>query len=329
MNNGDGPCWGRTLVGGLATRRRSPSHNSPEAFSLTAASPVRATRMILLFTDLDGTLLDGNSYSWDPARAAIDCLRAEGIPWVFATSKTRAEVEFWRQETGNSHPFIVENGAALVIPQGYFPSPVPDGKSLDGWDIVEYGTPYLLLVEALKRASDKSRCRVRGFSQMTAEQVAAATELPLEQARLAQMREFDEPFVVLDPDRSSGLFQVVHEEGLHCISGSRFLHITGANDKGVATTALHKAYKDCYGTLTTVGLGDSFNDLPLLQNVSIPILIRSAHSQELSRLVPRAEITSSPGPEGWNRAVLEVIAKHFTHAAESALVQPFSEMTPE
>jgi mannosyl-3-phosphoglycerate phosphatase len=274
--------------------------------------------MILLFTDLDGTLLDSNTYSWEAARPAINRLRAEGIPWVFVTSKTRAEVEFWRRATGNSHPCIVENGAALVIPRGYFPSPFPGSRPVDGWDVVEWGAPYLQLVDALKRSSDKSRCGVRGFFQMTAEQVAAETKLPLEQARLARMREFDEPFVVLDPHRATKLFQAIREQGLHCFSGSRFLHITGANNKGAATKALQQSYEDAYGPLTTVGLGDSFNDLPLLENVSIAILIRSPHSKELSRLVTQAQVTSAPGPEGWNRAVLDVIAKRVSRAAASS-----------
>jgi mannosyl-3-phosphoglycerate phosphatase family protein len=264
--------------------------------------------MILLFTDLDATLLDADSYSWAPARPAIDELRAEGVPWVFVTSKTRAEVEHWRRETGNTHPYIVENGAALIVPGGYFPLPVSNGRPMEGSEVVVWGTPYLQLVEALRRASERSRCRVRGFYEMTAEQVAAETKLPLEQARLAKIREFDEPFVHLDPDRVGRLVQAIHEEGLHCVSGSRFLHITGENDKGVATSALRLAYEEAYGSVTTVGIGDSFNDVPLLSNVSIPILIRSAHASELNRLVPKARITDKPGPEGWNGAVLDLIA---------------------
>jgi mannosyl-3-phosphoglycerate phosphatase family protein len=278
--------------------------------------------MILLFTDLDSTLLDSDSYSWEAARPAIDELRAEGIPWVFVTSKTRAEVEFWRRATGNSHPYIFENGAAMIIPQGYFPSSIPDSRPLDGADLVAWGTPYSDLVEALKRASDKSGCRVRSFAQMSVEQIAAETKLPLEQARLARMREFDEPFIVLDSNRASKLLQAIHDEGLHCVAGSRFLHITGANDKGVATVALQRSYEGAYGPLTTVGLGDSFNDLPLLENVSIPILIRSAHSQELSRLIQGAQITAAPGPEGWNRAVLDLISKHASTAIDSSRKRP-------
>jgi len=278
--------------------------------------------MLLLFTDLDATLLDSDTYSWEPARPAIDRLRAEGIPWVFVTSKTRAEVEFWRRATGNTHPYIVENGAALYVPHGYFPSPLPNSRPLDGWDRVEWGTPYLRLLAALRGASEKSGCRVRGFHDMTVAEVAAETKLPLEQAGLARMREFDEPFVVLDPDRGSGLLQAIQEEGLHCVSGSRFLHITGSNDKGAATRFLRQSYEDAHGPVTTVGLGDSFNDLSLLENVSMPILIRSPHSHELSKLVRRAQITIAPGPEGWNRAVLDVIAQHVTQAAGSSPAGP-------
>src|SRR5277367_1451650 len=125
----------------IAARAGPPS--GPEAIPPSCASSEQATRMILLFTDLDSTLLDGEAYSWEPARPAIDRLRAEEIPWVFVSSKTRAEVEFWRRETGNTHPYIVENGAALVIPPGYFPSPIPKSRLLDGSEIVEWGTPYL------------------------------------------------------------------------------------------------------------------------------------------------------------------------------------------
>jgi len=279
--------------------------------------------MILLFTDLDATLLDSDSYSWERARPAIDRLRAEEIPWVFVTSKTRAEVEFWRRETGNTHPYIVENGAALVIPPGYFPSPIPKSRLLDGSEIVEWGTPYLLLVKALQRASDKAHCRVRGFHDMTPAEIAAETGLPLEQARLAAMRQFDEPFVVLDPGRASNLKEAIHDERLHCVSGSRFLHITGgAHDKGVATAVLQRAYEQAHGPVTTVGLGDSFNDLPLLENVSIPILIRSRHMEEMHQRIPRARITAAPGPEGWNTAVLDVIANRFTQAEASSPAYP-------
>src|SRR5215469_2449579 len=62
--------------------------------------------MDLVFTDLDGSLLDAQTYSWHAARPAIECLDKRGTPWILVTSKTRAEVEFWREKLGHRHPFI-------------------------------------------------------------------------------------------------------------------------------------------------------------------------------------------------------------------------------
>ena len=67
-----------------------------------------------MFTDLDGTLLHPHTYSSDPARPALDTLKRLGIPVVFCTSKTRPEVELWRQRLGVTDPFIVENGGAAL-----------------------------------------------------------------------------------------------------------------------------------------------------------------------------------------------------------------------
>ena len=68
--------------------------------------------MDVVFTDLDGTLLEHSTYSFAEAEEALDLLRSQDIPLVICTSKTRSEVEFWRRLLGNEHPFIVENGGA-------------------------------------------------------------------------------------------------------------------------------------------------------------------------------------------------------------------------
>ena len=76
--------------------------------------------MLVIYTDLDGTLLDHETYSFDAARQALDRLQAQAIPLIFCTSKTRSETEMWRARMQNAHPFIVENGGALFVPAGYF-----------------------------------------------------------------------------------------------------------------------------------------------------------------------------------------------------------------
>ena len=47
---------------------------------------------MLVFTDLDGTLLDHNTYSFSPALAAINKLKSLNIPIIPVTSKTLSEL---------------------------------------------------------------------------------------------------------------------------------------------------------------------------------------------------------------------------------------------
>ncbi|MEO8661565.1 MAG: HAD-IIB family hydrolase [Bryobacteraceae bacterium] len=261
--------------------------------------------MTVIFTDLDGTLLDHDTYSWHAAQPALDLLQHQRIPWIPVTSKTRAEVEFWRRQLGNAHPFIVENGGAAYLPAGYFPSTMP--AQHNEYEIKEWGTPYAALVVALQRASHSSGCRVRGFHEMTAPEVADLCELSQEQAVLAKRREYDEPFVVLDPDRAGELASAIEGQGLQITRGGRFWHILGANDKSVAVRALIALFERQYGPVHSIGLGDGWNDASFLNAVSTPVLIRSPHVAELQRLVIHGTVTDRPGPAGWNESVLALL----------------------
>jgi mannosyl-3-phosphoglycerate phosphatase len=263
--------------------------------------------MNLVFTDLDGTLLDPETYSWEAARPALDLLRRRSIPWVLVTSKTRAEVEHLRAQLRNEHPFIVENGGAAFIPAGYWPAPVPESKRRDGYEVLEWGTPYAELTAGLRRASEASRCRVRGFSGMAGEAVAALCGMSGEEARLAKQREYDEPFLILDPDRSEALAGAIEEQGLHWTRGGRFWHILGANEKAGAVRALSAVFRTLHGPVRSIGLGDALNDAGFLNEVSEAILIRSPQSAELLARVPHGVVTERPGPAGWNQAILALI----------------------
>lgn len=243
--------------------------------------------MCVVFTDLDGTLLDDDTYAIEPALAALAELRARAIPVIFTTSKTRAETEMWRVRAGNSDPFIVENGGAIVDPP----------------EVIELGVPYATLVAALHEASAESGCRVRGFADCTAEEITAATALPLDQARLAMRREYDEPFTILDPARESALFAAIARRGFRLTTGNRFHHILGNNDKADAAARLIERY----GRPLTIGLGDSLNDIGFLRLVDYPIVMPSPFARQLLAVVPRAVLASESGPRGWSRAALDAI----------------------
>lgn len=245
----------------------------------------------LVFSDMDGTILDHDTYSFEAALPALARLRELRIPVIFATSKTRVETEHWRHAMNTPHPFIVENGGAAYIPAN------------DGYEVRVWGTPYAQLVDALQRASIASGCPVRGFASMTQAEIATACGLPLEMAAMAANREYDEPFEVLVTSRAEGLVKAITDEGLRVTRGGRFWHITGANDKGIAVQAVQRLYAE---PRRTIGLGDGLNDVPLLLACDVAVIIRSTQSDAIQQQVAHGTITKSRGPAGWNEAILSL-----------------------
>ena len=268
----------------------------------------------VIFTDLDGTLLDSATYSFAAAQEALTALRTQAIPLIVVSSKTRAEILPIRRRLLNTHPFIVENGGAAVIPTDYFPFPPADSVFRSGFDVVELGTPYPRLRAALKDIQGAIERELRGYGDMSVDEIIARTGLSREEAELSKQREYDEPFVVegpaIDEDR---LAEAVEIRGLRYTKGDRFFHLMGPHDKGRAVRYLIDCYCRLAGCdrdrLRSVGIGNSPNDLPMLEAVKHPILVQLANgSYEPGIEFPRLTRAPGPGPIGWNRAVLSLLS---------------------
>jgi mannosyl-3-phosphoglycerate phosphatase len=262
----------------------------------------------IIFTDLDGTLLDSKTYSYEKSLAAINRLKENGIPLIFCSAKTRAEQEVYRRELGLSHPFIVENGSAIFIPRAYFPFPFDYHKAVDDLLAIELSIPYSRVRKLLAKISKENDFRFTGFVDMSAAEVAEITGLNLESAKLAKQREYDEPvrFDSSGEQDLSKFFAKLGEAGLNWAYGGRLYHVLGGGDKGKAVEISSGLYRKMWGEIRTVGLGNGRNDLSMLSQVDIPILVQKRdHSWEDINL-PRLRKVQGVGPEGWSRAILEI-----------------------
>lgn len=259
----------------------------------------------LVVTDLDGTLLDAHTYDWRPAQPALTALAEAGVPVVVCTSKTRAEVEPLRARLGLTDPFIIENGGAIFTAAGALGPDI--GVPRGAYDVIEIGIAHRRLVALLEEASQAATVAVRGWSAMDVEEVAARCEMSLDAARLALSREYDEPFIL--EDRSAGAAERLGAEialrGGRMTRGDRFFHILGPHDKGDAARALIALYDQAWGGLITVVVGDAPNDIPMLALADYPIVVASPLAGTVAACVPGARLTHTPGPAGWNDAILE------------------------
>jgi len=273
-------------------------------------------RWLVIYTDLDGTLLDAKTYAWEAARPALEAVRRHRALVIPCSSKTRAEMEPLLRELGMRVPFIVENGGAIYLPREEFADIVPEGASAGDseWMRLVLGAPRSRLRACLADLKRRLSVPVIGWSDLTPEEIARECGLGHEEAKRAMQREFDEPFRVAseDPEVLSQLEAVVAAHGLRLARGGRYFHLLGLTDKGRAVRTLTALLHRLFPSILTVGIGDSENDVPMLREVALPILVRRPSGEPdpaAHRSVPHARITSGIGPAGWNEAILRVLAE--------------------
>jgi mannosyl-3-phosphoglycerate phosphatase len=270
---------------------------------------------VIVFSDLDGTLLDHDTYEFTAALPALALIKSRNIPLVLCSSKTRTEMEGYRQRLALTAPFIVENGAAIFIPRGTLRIEGESFREAEGFQILELGLPYSRLVRALREIRDETGLQLLGFSEMSVAEVGRYAGLDPAQAEQAKKREYSEPFLLVDPGVSLALLeQSVQRRRLNLARGGRFYHLMGGNDKGRAVRLLTALYGKANPNLFTIGLGDSPNDLPLLENVDIPVLVKKpSGGHETWRGEKEVYYTEGVGPAGWNEALLTLLQKEERH----------------
>jgi mannosyl-3-phosphoglycerate phosphatase len=269
---------------------------------------------LILFTDLDGTLLD-ERYSFEHARESLQLIKRMNVPLILCSSKTRTEIMHCRKKLNNTDPFISENGGGIYIP----------GEAKDEYRISNYelqvtkGKDYYLIglgasYTGLRIALDELRSEgfdVKGFGDMTVDEVAHLTGLKPADAKRALKREFDEPFVFYgDRVGEAKLKRRIKAKGFNYTKGE-FFHIMGDIDKGRAVNIVKKMFSGNNRRIITAALGDSENDIEMLQNVDYPVVVQKkdgTYNSQVTRSVKGCIKADGIGPVGWNKAVLELLS---------------------
>jgi mannosyl-3-phosphoglycerate phosphatase len=265
-------------------------------------------RSLVVFADLDGTLLDHATYRFDAALPALRLLDEKNIPLILCSSKTSVEIERLRNHLHLRHPFIPENGGAIFISRGYFNLDFVHQKETPDYAIIELGASYSKLRTFLGRLQEHFPDAVQGFGDLEAEEVARLCGLSVEEARLAKQREYDEPFLLRDAALEPEILRQAKAFGIRVTKGGRFYHLIGGNDKGRAVTILTDLYRRERGEVITIGIGDSLNDLAMLAAVDYPVLVQKPdRSYDPSVSLPNLIRASSPGPQGFCESISRLV----------------------
>lgn len=262
---------------------------------------------LLVFSDLDGSLLDHYTYSFQEALPVVNLLEQLNIPLVLASSKTRAEIIALRTALGNRHPFIVENGAAVFIPQHYFPKQPADTEVRGEYWVHEMAPPRTSWLTKLGAMKEEFGSQFSSFHSAGVAGIMEMTGLSESQARKANDRDYSEPVKWLgDPQGESKFIQRLRDSGATVARGGRFISVSGRCDKGQALTWLRARYQETSSshTVEDLAIGDSDNDLPMLEAAGTALMIRSpSHDFPSLSKISRVIHSHNIGPAGWAEGV--------------------------
>ncbi|KZZ31043.1 mannosyl-3-phosphoglycerate phosphatase, partial [Oleiphilus sp. HI0086] len=256
-------------------------------------------------------LLDHESYQYAEAKALLGKLKADHIPVIFATSKTRTEVLKLRKAIKNQQPFIVENGAAVLIPTDYFPCKPEACYEQNGYWVYGLSETRQHWLGILEQAKKDFPQQFNHFAAMSEQALAELTGLSVEQAKQANEREYSEPIQWLGnhSDKQSFITYLENKGGT-VLQGGRFLCLNGDHDKGRALSWLVKQFINfsipC--DLKTLAIGDSLNDVAMLELADRALIIRSpAHAPPSLARTSGYQVSEHCGPKGWAQGVNNII----------------------
>lgn len=261
------------------------------------------TDHVLIFTDLDGTVLDHDSYSPAPADAFIAALDSDRTTVIPVTSKTRVEVLALIFDIAPMRVIVTENGSVIHAPEGFPWDADPSSQ------IYFPGADHETILTALDALDPFLRKRVRGFSDMTIKEIAAETGLSLQSASKAKAREASEPFLWLgDSGELAKLEDFMADRSIKVQQGGRFFHLTGQCGKADAMRWIASQFKTAKPEhrIVSVALGDGPNDIEMIEEAELGVIIPNPDGKSIHSAKPSVITAPQPGPAGWVEAMQQI-----------------------
>ena len=266
---------------------------------------------LIIFTGLDEMLLPAEKHDYEAVRAIVKNLQQQNISLIPITNNTRAEVAELLDKIDLNTPFVVEQGSGIFIPQDNsdFTISKTEVETIDNYYLYQLGCTYTEARAALKAVQEEISKILRGFGDLDEENIQKLMGVSSPAARRAKSREFSEYFLTPSRLEISQLQSVAQEYGFQIIpEGKLSLVMSSGAGKGKAVDWLKKNYQSKNSDkLTTVGLGSTERDLPLLEAVDIPIIIPTASGVDGSLANRGWQTASNTGAAGWVKVIAQII----------------------
>ena len=261
---------------------------------------------ILIFTDLDGSLLDRDTFKFDEIKDYIRQLISKGIFIIPNTSKTEEEILEFNSDLGSSLPFISENGSSI------------NGLNLLNKDLPQeliLSREKEILLEIFKKTvSPNLQNKCKWLSEMDTRNQSLILGLEHKKLKMALDRKFTLPFIFNgNKNQKKELSKIIKNKGLFLQEGGRVIHLTDRVNKAKALKVFVRFYKKNNKNVKTIAVGDNYNDLDMLKTSDFPCLVFNDKFTLDEIPINNLITTNKPSPEGWADVIKMALVKIQKH----------------
>ena len=257
---------------------------------------------VVIFTDLDGSLLHRDTFQFDTIKDYIKSLVSKGVIIIPNSSKTEKEIEKFNEELGINLPYISENGS-----------------SIHGLNLITSNFPDKLVLsrdkeELLKiyenKVPEKLKEKCFQISKMSKKEKENILGQKDEKLKDALNRKYTLPFLFKgDKNEKYRLIKILNSNSLTLQEGGRVYNLCDNINKVKSMNRVIKILKKTEDKIKTIAVGDNFNDLEMLRNCDIPCLVFNDQFKLDQININNLIFSNKPSPEGWADVIKMALAK--------------------
>ena len=257
---------------------------------------------VVIFTDLDGSLLHRDTFQFDTIKDYIKSLVSKGVIIIPNSSKTEKEIEKFNEELGINLPYISENGS-----------------SIHGLNLITSNFPDKLVLsrdkeELLKiyenKVPEKLKEKCFQISKMSKKEKENIFGQKDEKLKDALNRKYTLPFLFKgDKNEKNRLLKILNSNSLTLQEGGRVYNLCDNINKVKSMNRVIKILKKTEDKIKTIAVGDNFNDLEMLRNCDIPCLVFNDQFKLDQININNLIFSNKPSPEGWADVIKMALAK--------------------
>ena len=258
---------------------------------------------ILIFTDLDGTLLNRDTFKFDSIKTFLKELKNRNIIIIPNSSKTEDEIIEFNNEANFQFPFISENGSIihnLNFLSGEFPDKIILAKNVN---------EIQKIFDKNINQDLKSKCKV--ISSLTTSEQIQIFGLPENKLKNVFKRTCTIPIKFVGNNEEKLLLKnMLLEIGLDLKDGGRVLNLGDRINKADAMKKIIIMLQQKFKSKPkTIAVGDNHNDLEMLKNSDIPCLVKNNKFINKDLQIKNLIISKQTAPEGWVEIVKLALEK--------------------